>query len=567
MRRFLSGRASVPAAWIAILLLGLCSLSACAASTVPGKSAIASAHPLATAAGEEILAAGGNAFDASVAVAAALAVVEPYSSGLGGGGFFLLYLAEEQRYVFVDAREMAPAAASRDMYLDAAGKPMRGASLNGPLAAGIPGHAAGLAHLSAQYGKLDLATCLAPAIRYAKEGVPAYKRMIAGLRFRRKTADKWPDFGKVFYPGGEAPELGQIIRQPDLARSLQRIADDGRAGFYSGSLAEAMVNGTREAGGIWTLEDFANYRVIEREPIQAEILGVKIVSAPPPSSGGVAIVNMLNMAAGFNLVELDATDQVHVLIESMRRTYRDRALYMGDPDFVSIPVERLTHPYYAAGQRANIRLDRATPSAELPGLWPAGAESNQTTHFSVMDADGNRVGATVTINGWYGAGFIPPGTGIILNNEMDDFAIAPAVPNGFNLLGTEANAVGPGRRPLSSMSPTFLESERGVAILGTPGGSRIITMVLRAAMAWMDGASAAEMVTLKRFHHQYYPDSVAYEEGAFSEAQVKELTERGHQLRKSRGPFGNMNVVTWDFASGAVEAATDPRGEVEGRVY
>ena len=251
----------------------------------------------------------------------------------------------------------------------------------------------------------------------------------------------------------------------------------------------------------------------------------------------------------------------------MRRAYLDRALYMGDPDFVSIPVARLTHPYYAAGQRASIRLDRATPSAELPGLWPASAESNQTTHFSVLDADGNRVGATVTINGWYGAGFIPPGTGIILNNEMDDFAIAPAVPNGFNLLGTEANAVAPGRRPLSSMSPTFLESERGVAIVGTPGGSRIITMVLRAAIAWMEGASAAEMVALKRFHHQYYPDSVAYEEGAFSEAQLTELTERGHQLRKSGRPFGNMNVVTWDFASGAVEAATDPRGKVEGRVY
>lgn len=549
------------------LLLLLLPATLLAAPAAPGQAAIASAHPLASAAGEEILEAGGNAFDAAVAVAAALAVVEPYSSGLGGGGFFLLYLADEQRYVFVDAREVAPAAATPDMYLDENGEPMRGASLNGPLAAGIPGHVAGLSHLSEKYGRLELADCLAPAIRLASEGYPAYSRMLAGLRFRKKTAEQWPDFGKVFYPGGEPPEVGDILRQPDLARSLEQIAEGGRDAFYRGPLAKAMVDGTRAAGGIWSLEDFAGYQVVEREPLEAEFFGVKLVSAPPPSSGGVAIINIMNLVAGFDLADLDQVDEAHVLIESMRRAYRDRALYLGDPDFVEVPVARLTSPYYAAGQRTNIRLDRATPSANLPGLWPAGAESTQTTHFSLMDADGNRVAATLTINGWYGAGFMPPGTGIILNNEMDDFAIAPGVPNGFNLLGTDANAVGPGRRPLSSMSPTFLESERGVAILGTPGGSRIITMVLRAAMAWMDGASAQEMVELKRFHHQYYPDSVSYEEGALTEDQLQGLTERGHKLRASRRGFGNMNVVTWDFESGKVEAATDPRGRVEGRVY
>jgi len=547
--------------------LWLLPLGLLAAPAAPGQAAIASAHPLASAAGEEILAAGGNAFDAAVAVAAALAVVEPYSSGLGGGGFFLLYLADEQRYVFVDAREVAPAAATPDMYLDENGEPMRGASLNGPLAAGIPGHVAGLSHLSEQYGRLDLADALAPAIRYAREGIPAYERMLLGLRFRKKTAEQWPDFGKVFYPDGDPPEEGEIIRQSDLANSLKQIARRGRDAFYRGKLAKAMVNGTRAAGGIWSLEDFENYRVVEREPLQTEIFGVKLVSAPPPSSGGVAIINIMNLVSGFDPDSLDDVDQAHVLIEAMRRAYRDRALYLGDPDFVDIPVARLTSPDYAAGQRTNIRLDRATPSADLPGLWPAGAESNQTTHFSLIDADGNRVAATLTINGWYGAGFMPPGTGIILNNEMDDFAIAPGVPNGFDLLGTEANAVGPGRRPLSSMSPTFLESDRGVAILGTPGGSRIITMVLRAAMAWMDGASAQEMVELKRFHHQYYPDSVTYEQGALSEEQVARLTERGHKLRASRRGFGNMNVVTWDFETGKVEAATDPRGKVEGRVY
>jgi len=545
--------------WLAATLLVAVSVSA---RETP-RAAIASAHPLATAAGHEILAAGGNAFDAAVAVAAALAVVEPQSSGLGGGGFFLLYIAAEDRYVFVDAREVAPAAATPATYLDAAGQPRRGASLNGPLAAGIPGEPAGFAHLASRYGRLPLSQSVAPSIRLARDGFPAYRRMLLGLRFRQKTAAQWPAFGEVFYADGAPPDPGEVIRQPDLADTLQRFAADGVAGYYSGETAQRLVAGVQTAGGNWTLQDLAAYRVVEREPLFTEYRGVRIVTAPPPSSGGIALATIFNVMAGYDRAALTDVDRKHLLVESMRRAYRDRAIYLGDPAFVEIPVQRLVHPFYAAGLRASIRMDQATPSVTLPGLWPAGAERPQTTHFSLLDAAGNRVAATLTINGWYGAGFMPPGTGVILNNEMDDFAMAAGVPNGFELIGADANMVAPGKRPLSSMTPTFLESERGVAILGTPGGSRIITMVLLSSLAWMDGATAPEMVTLKRFHHQYYPDKITAETGALTADEQIELERRGHEVSVTPRGYGNMNVVTWDRVTGQVEAATDPRGAVE----
>ncbi len=537
------------------------------AAAGPGKPGIASAHPLATRAGYEVLEQGGNAFDAAVAVAGALAVVEPHSSGLGGGGFFLLYIADQDRYVFIDARETAPAAVTPGLYADENGKPVRGRSLNGPLAAGIPGEPAGLVHLATRYGRLPLKASLAPAIGYAEQGFAAYRRMLIGLKFRRRTAEQWPAFGEVFYPQGRELKAGERVVQSDLAATLERLANEGFDGYYKGTTARLLVDGVRAAGGIWSHEDLENYRVVEREPVRSSYRGTRIVSAPPPSSGGIALTNMLNIVAGFEFPQLTAVERKHVLIEAMRRAYRDRALYLGDPDFVNIPADRLMHPYYADGQRSSIRLDRATRSIDLPGLWPADRERPQTTHFSIIDAAGNRVAATITINGWYGSAFMPPGTGVILNNEMDDFAMAPGVPNGFNLLGGVANSVAPGKRPLSSMTPTFLESDRGVAILGTPGGSRIITMVLLGTFSWIDGATAQQMVEQKRFHHQYYPDQVVYEEGAFTDEERAGLEARGHKLVRSRRNYGNMNVVTWDYDTGKVETATDPRGRVEGRMY
>ena len=540
---------------------------AVSAAERPGEAGIATAHPLATEAGHEILAAGGNAFDAAVAISAALGVVEPFASGLGGGAFWLLHLAEEGTDVFVDAREIAPGAATADMFLDEQGEPIKGASFDGPLAAGIPGQAAGLVHLAEKYGRLPLATSLAPAIRYADEGVPAHRRVGLGLRFRRRVAERWPAFGEIYYPDGESLQEGALLRQPDLANTLRRLAKSGHDGFYKGETAGLLVEGSRTAGGIWTLQDFADYEVVEREPIGFFFGRVRIISAPPPSSGGVAIANMLNILRGYDLQRLDSATRKHLIVESMRRAYRDRTEYLGDTDFTTVPLEQLLDQNYAAGQRSAIRADRATPSNALAEAAPVEPKGTNTTHFSVLDKDGNRVAGSMSINSWFGSAFMAPGTGVILNNEMDDFSIKPGVANSFELTGYAANAIEPKKRMLSSMSPTFLESERGIAILGTPGGSRIISMVLLASLAWIDGASAQEMVDLKRYHHQYLPDEVSYEEGAFTDQEQQALEALGHKLNTSRRAYGNMNVVTWDFATGKVEAVSDPRGGGESRVY
>jgi gamma-glutamyltranspeptidase/glutathione hydrolase len=292
-----------------------------------------------------------------------------------------------------------------------------------------------------------------------------------------------------------------------------------------------------------------------------------IVSAPPPSAGGIALSNVFNILSGYELGGLAPVDRKHLTIEAMRRAYRDRAIYLGDPAFVSMPLERLLSPFYAEGQRTSILLDHATPSTQLSGIRPEPVAGTNTTHFSVIDRAGNRVGGTLSINTWFGSAFIPPGTGVLLNNEMDDFSIKTGVPNGFDLIGTEANSVAPGKRMLSSMSPTFLESERGIAILGTPGGSRIISMVLLASLAWFDGADAGEMVGLKRYHHQYFPDAVAYEKGALTADEEAALAARGHKLEPSARSYGNMQVVTWDRETGRVEAASDPRGGGDVTVY
>jgi gamma-glutamyltranspeptidase/glutathione hydrolase len=550
------------AAWC--LLFGI---SQAFGAPTPDQAGIATAHPLATQAGNEILEAGGNAFDAAVAISAALGVVEPYASGLGGGAFWLLHVAEQQTDIFVDAREVAPSAATADMYLDADGQPIGRASFNGPLASGIPGQAAGLVHLAERYGRLPLAKSLAPAIRYAEEGVPVHQRMLLGLRFRRSAADQWPAFGEVYYPNGETVKEGDVLRQPDLAGTLRRLAAEGFDGFYRGKTARLLLRGVQDGGGIWVADDLADYRVIERDPIAFFYHGVRIISAPPPSSGGVAMANMLNILNGYDFSKLDGAARKHLTIEAMRRAYRDRAEFLGDTDFTEVPVRRLMSSDYAAGQRMSIRVDRATPSDTLAGFRAPVSKGADTTHFSVLDKDGNRVAGTMSINTWYGSAFMAPGTGLIMNNEMDDFAIKPGLPNYYGLPGYSVNAIEPGKRMLSSMSPTFLESGRGVAILGTPGGSRIITMVLLAAMAWMDGADAQEMVELKRYHHQFTPDQVEHEDGAFSAEEVAALEARGHTLKQVRRVYGNMNVVTWDFKSGKVEAVSDPRGLGEGRVY
>ena len=448
----------------------------------PGRAAIASADPLATAAGYEALAQGGNAFDAAVAIAAALGAAEPAASGLGGGGFLLLYLADKDEYRFVDAREVAPAAATINMYLDSAGQPVSNASKDGPLAAGIPGSPAGMVYLSEKFGRLPLTTVLEPAIRIAEDGYAITPRAILGLRFRHQTLLQSPAFAEVFLPDGNVPAAGDVIVNPDLAATLRRLAAGGFDGFYKGETARLLVEGVRAGGGIWSEADLANYQVVERQPSVAQYRDMRVITAPPPSSGGVALTQMFNMLASYPLESMDGEMRKHYMVEAMRRAYRDRALYLGDPDFVDMPLAMLASKDYMAGQRVSVRADRATPSNTLDGIDTDTSSGPQTTHFSVIDADGNRVAATLTINTWYGSGFMAPGTGIVLNNEMDDFSIKPGVPNEFDLIGDETNSIEPGKRPLSSMTPSFLESDRGVAVVGTPGGSRIITMVLQAAL-------------------------------------------------------------------------------------
>jgi gamma-glutamyltranspeptidase/glutathione hydrolase len=539
-----------------------------AAAAEPGKAAIASAHPLASAAGREILAAGGNAFDAAVAVAAALAVVEPNASGLGGGGFMLLHRASDARDIMVDAREKAPGASTRDMFLDANGQPVEGLSTDSALAAGIPGEPAGLAYLAKTYGRLPLARSLQPAIRLALEGFPLYERLRGGLEFKRAVFSKQPRLARIWLDAkGEVPALGTLIRQPELARTLQLFAAQGADGFYRGAFAHRLVASVRKQGGIWTEADLANYAVVERTPVVGHYRGARIVSAPPPSSGGIALIDALNILEGYDLAQLDGVTRKHAIIEAMQRVHRDRAVYLGDPDFVPIPVAMLTSPYYAAGQRAAIRLDRALPSDLLPGIDGEQRQGPQTTHFSIIDAAGNRVATTITLNTWFGTGIVAGDTGIVLNNQMDDFSIKPGTPNSYGLVGGEANAIAPGKRPLSSSTPTFVESERGLMIVGSPGGSYITGMVLLATLDFMAGRSAAQIVAAPRIHHQYRPDVLLYEQDALTPAEIAELRKRGHTLRESRQPWGNLQVVTWDYASQAVEAASDPRGVGAGLVY
>jgi gamma-glutamyltranspeptidase / glutathione hydrolase len=550
----------------AFLCLLLCIVASVrAAERKPPQAAIASAYPLASEAGFEILGKGGNAFDAAVAVSAALNVVEPRGSGMGGGGFYLLHRASDARQVFVDAREMAPAAATADMYLGPDGQPVPGRSTETPLGAGIPGEPAGWAHVASKYGRLPLAQSLAPAIRLAREGFPVYPRLVDDITRKRRQIERSEDARRTFLVDGEVPRVGHILRQRDLARSLELLARKGAGEFYTGDLGRRLVAGVRQLGGIWSAEDLASYQVIEREPLVGSYRGIRIVTAPPPSSGGVALLNVLNVLDGYQLERMDSATRKHLVIESLRRAHRDRAEFLGDPAFVRNPLERLLSAEYAAGQRTAIRLDKATPSAMLPSYSGDASSGTSTSHFSILDRDGNRVSASITLNAWFGTGLMAPGTGIFLNNEMDDFAVKPGNPNSFELVAAEANAVAAHKRPLSSMTPTFLEAERGIAVLGSPGGGFIPTLVLLGTLNWQNGFDAEQIVAARRFHHQYMPDVVTVETGAFTDAEQAALAERGHTFRAWPATIGNMQAVTWDY-SGKVVAGSDPRSAGKGMV-
>ena len=554
MRRSSRGNPALLALFSALLLL--CSLSL-QASEQPGRSAIATAHPAATVAGRETLALGGNAFDAAVAISAALAVVEPYGSGLGGGGFFLLRSADA-RYVFLDARERAPGAAHADLYRRD-GQVQPGLSRDGALAAAIPGLPAALVELAEHHGRLPLRDSLAPAIRLAREGFPVDRvyRERAGMRLAAMRDDA--ETARLFLNDGAVPAEGTLLRQPELADTLVALARRGRDGFYAGPLAERLVAGVRAAGGIWTLQDLRDYRTVQRQPIRVPLAeGRELISAPPPSAGGLALAQSLLILQRLPWREAEPVQRSHLVVETLRRVYRDRGL-LGDPDFVDSPTASLLNPDYLQRLGDSIDPQRATPSSELPpaGTWK---EGDHTTHFTVLDADGNAVSATLSINLPFGAAFTVPGTGVLLNDEMDDFAADLEGANAYGLAGSHANAIAAGKRPLSSMSPTFLESPSELTSFGTPGGSRIPSMVLLSILEYLDGQPIQRWPAVPRYHHQYLPDVIEHEPQTFSAAQIAELQARGYRLKNVEREYGNQQVLRWNKATGEVEAASDPRG-------
>lgn len=527
---------------------------------IPGQQAVASAHPAATAAGQHILDQGGNAFDAAIAVAATLAVVEPYSSGLGGGGFFLLrqHTDASPEYRFLDARETAPLAAGRDFYQDAAGQFQRDPALNGSRAAGIPGLPAALVLLSEEYGDLALQRSLQPAIDAAEQGfaVTERYRMLGGFRLEAMRGNA--ETTRLFLRDGEIPAVGTLIRQPELALTLRALGARGRAGFYQGPVAEQLLEAVQADGGVWAQADLDAYRVVERQPVSFSSFGMQVISAPLPSAGGIALANVLQGLEVLPRATPGSTAWTHQLVELMRRSYRERML-LGDSDFVAVPTERLLSAEHAHAMAASIDPRKATPSTELGAPAPFD-EGTDTTHFSLIDRQGNAVAATLSINLPFGAAFTVPGTGVLLNNEMDDFATDPSGENAYQLAGSEANAVGPGKRPLSSMTPTMLENDQQLAILGTPGGSRIITMVLLGALEAMHGQEVTTWVSRPRFHHQYLPDHIQIEDGTFSPQLQAELEALGHSIKPVGRDYGDMHAVHWNKQTGALQAASDPRG-------
>lgn len=555
------------------ILLLLCILSM-SVDASPQKAAIATAHPMATEAGKQILLQGGNAFDAAVAVTAALAVVEPYSSGLGGGGFWLIRDQKKNKTIMIDGREMAPAKAHRDMYLGEAGNYIANSSVNGPLAAGIPGTVAAMVHLSTHYGSLPLKQVLQPAIQLAKKGFPVTEHYQKMAQFRLAVLQQYPSSAKIFLQNNEVPELNYLIVQTELAQTLKAIAEYGNADFYTGFIANKMVNALKADKGIWQLSDLKNYSIKEREPIQFQYRDMTIMSVPPPSSGGIALATTLQILQNFDLKSLSEVQQTHLVVEAMRRAYRDRAEFLGDSDFTEVPIERLTHAWYADGLREGIRMDKAVSSSDLPGINSKAvtqsashqSEGQDTTHFSVLDTQGNMVSATMSINYPFGSGYTVAGTGVLLNDEMDDFSARPGTPNVYGLVGAEANAIEPGKRPLSSMSPTIVETKKGVALLGTPGGSRIISMVLLGILELEKGHLPMDWVSRPRFHHQYLPDRVFYEASALSDEVATQLEQMGHQLKRLDSSYGNMQAISWDYESG-VQAASDPRVEGQALVF
>jgi len=510
--------------------------------------------------GIEILDRGGNAVDAAVAVGFALAVTYPRAGNLGGGGFMVIHLAKDNRDVAIDYRETAPGAATPTMFLDAKGNPDPKKSRDSGLAVGVPGTVAGLALAHEKYGsgKLSLADLIAPAIRLASQGFPVEDDIADSLPRAKERLARWPSSAAIFLTGGRPPSEGDRLLQFDLADTLRAIAQDGPRAFYQGSIAGEIADAVVKAGGIMTKDDLANYHALERPAVRGTYRGYDIVSMPPPSSGGVALIEMLNILEGYDLAKLGRGEQsLHDLIEAMKRAYADRAVFMGDPDAVKMPIAGLLSKKYAAALRASIG-DKATPAAEVHAGKPADAEGQNTTHFSVIDRDGNAVSNTYTLNFSYGLGLVADGTGVLLNNELDDFTSKPGTANAYGLVGFNANLPAPNKRPLSSMTPTIvLKDGKPFLITGSPGGSRIITTVLQVICNVIDFHMAIDKaVSAPRLHNQWQPDETFAEPG-FAPDVLDALQRRGHKIVPTE-PHTSANsiLVTPNGYVGAADTRT-----------
>jgi len=520
---------------------------------------VASQEALATQAGLGVLQNGGNAVDAAATVAFVLAVTLPQAGNLGGGGFMVIYDADSGETVAIDYREMAGAAAFRDMYLDADGNADPEKSRFSGLAVGVPGTVAGMALALEQFGTITLAQAMEPAIALAEQGITLTPDLAQSLAGSSERLQKWPSSTEIFYKDGGVPyEAGEVLVQADLANSMKLIASDGPSAFYGGPIAEQIVAEVERAGGHLTVEDFKNYQAVLREPVRGEYRGYEVVSMPPPSSGGIHIVQILNTLEDAPIGELghNSAATIHQMAEAMKYAYADRSEYLGDPDFVDVPIAALTSKDYAKAIRARI-TDQAAAAEDIKPGDLAPYESPDTTHFSVVDKDGNAVANTYTINFGYGTGLVADGTGILLNNELDDFSAKPGVPNAYGLIGGDANAVGPGKRPLSSMSPTLvLKDGKPFLVTGSPGGSRIITTTLQVIMNVIDhGMNVAEATVAPRIHHQWLPDELRIEEG-LSPDTIALLEARGHAvaLKDAMGSTQSI-MITEDGLSGS----SDPR--------
>lgn len=519
---------------------------------------VVSTDSLASAAGLEILRAGGNAVDAAIAVQFALAVTNPQAGNIGGGGFMIVRLADDTRAA-LDFRERAPGRATRDMYLDEDGT-VTDASTTGHLAVGVPGSVAGMEAAHQRLGSLPWARLLEPSIRYAR-GISMRPRLARALSGARERFSRFPATAAVFSPGGRSPEAGERLVQADLARTLEAIATGGADGFYRGWVADSLVAEMKRGGGLISHEDLAGYEAVWREPIVFEYRGREIISMPPPSSGGVTLAELLHIVEGYDLGALGwhSADAIHFAVEAMRRAYADRNYYLGDPDFVEIPVTRLLSRAYADSLRASIDPQRAS-SSERFNRVPM--ERPETTHFSVVDEMGNAVAVTTTLNGGFGSGVVVRGAGFLLNNQMDDFSAKPGTPNMFGLVQGEANTIQPGKRMLSSMTPTIVIAPDGRTelVTGTPGGGTIITTVFQMVTNHIDfGLPVQTSVNAPRFHHQNLPDVIFYERRGLRSDVIAELTRRGHEMRERVGYSGAVESI-YIAPDGTRFGAADPRG-------